>query len=48
MTDVLATNYRPRRAKHPAVEVPAWFLAVLVLLALAPTLLVVVYAIMNG
>lgn len=46
----LATNYQPRRAEAPkpaGVEVPAWFLVGLIVLALMPTLLVVVYAIVN-
>lgn len=40
----LATNYQPRRAKPAGVEVPAWFLILLVLLALTPTVLVITYA----
>lgn len=44
VADDLATNYQPRRAKPPGVEVPAWFLIMLVVLALAPTLLVIAYA----
>ena len=42
----LATNYQPRRAEAPkpaGVEVPAWFLIGLIVLALMPTLLVVIY-----